>query len=326
LKRSLLAAALAIFFSAAPLLAQTTLLYFELQGLAAYSTAARAFQLYSLMAEETMQKPSFGLDLVKRFSGKTRDWGVLAVEARLAYDQEGDHRLEVQVYNAYLRYKAGFADIWAGHNRPALGLDYALDNHALLLPGPAMLGFTFDRDWGVGAQRDFSWGNGAVSLTAGSGMPLYLKGNYLAAFRISNGVLARDNFSVGASLAGGNILETIGNNLIDADPRAFAVAALDATYVWRNLENRVEVLAGREAGAKIALLFWRSGLNLMEEGRLKLEAQPSLMRTDRAWSYRLAGGVTYQVTADLSLRSMIQYDHGQKDARFVVQVYYYKGL
>ena len=326
MKRTTIAAVLLMSLGAAPLFAQTTLLYFELQGVAAYSTAARGFQLYSLMAEETMQKPSFGLDLVKRFSGKTRDWGVLAVEARVAYDQEGDHRLELQIYNAYFRYKAGFADIWAGHNRPALGLDYALDNHALLLPGPAMLGFTFDRDWGVGAQKDFSWGNAALSLTAGSGMPLYLKGNYLAAFRVSDGVLARDNLSIGASLAGGNVLETVGNNLTDSEPRALAVAALDATYLWRNLENRVEVLAGRKAGSKIVLLFWRSGLNLMDEGRLKLEAQPSLMRTDGAWSYRLAGGVTYQVTADLSLRSMVQYDHGQKDARFVLQVYYYKGL
>jgi len=326
MRKATLAGVLVMSLGAAPLFAQTTLLYFELQGVAAYSTAARAFQLYSLMAEETMQKPSFGLDLVKRLSGKTRDWGVLAVEARFAYDQEGGHRLELQVYNAYIRYKAGFADIWAGHNRPALGLDYALDNHAVLLPGPAMLGFTFDRDWGVGAQRDYRWGSAAASLTAGSGMPLYFKGNYLAALRFSSGVLARDNFSIGASLAGGNVLETIGNNLIDAAPRSLAVAALDATYLWRNLENRVEVLAGRKAGSNIVLLFWRSGLNLMDDGRLKLEAQPSLMRTDGAWTCRLAGGVTYQVTADLSLRSMVQYDNGQKDARFVVQVYYYKGL
>jgi hypothetical protein len=326
MKKTALAALLLMSLGAAPLYPQSTLLYFELQGVAAYSTAARAFELYSLMAEETMQKPSFGFDLVKRFSGKTRDWGILAVEARLAYNQGSGHRLELQVYNAYLRFKTGFADIWAGHNRPALGLDYALDNHALLLPGPAMLGFTFDRDWGVGAQRDFSWGSAAASLTAGSGMPLFFKGNYLAAFRVSNGVLARDNFSIGASLAGGNVLETIGNNRIDADPRTFAVVGLDATYLWRNLENRIEVLTGRKAGSKIVLLFWRSGLNLLDEGRLKLEAQPSLMRTDRAWSYRVAGGVTYQLTADLSFRSMVQYDHGQKDARFVFQVYYYKGL
>jgi hypothetical protein len=326
MKKPVFAVVVLALFSAAPLFAQGTLFYLELQAVAAYSTAAKAVQLYSQMPDEVMQKPGLGFDFVQRLSGKTRDWGVLAVQARVAYNQEGDDRFEAQVYNAYLRLKAGFADLWAGHNRPALGLDYALDSHALLFPAPAMMGYGFDRDWGVGLQRDFSWGNAAASLTTGSGMPLYLKGNYLAALRVSRGVLARDNFSLGVSLAHGRVLDTVGNHLMSPDPLGFTAVAADASYLWRNVENRVEVLAGRKAEENILLLFWRAGLNLLPEGRLKLEVQPAVMKTRGEWSTQLAGGVTYQVTADLAARSMVQYDHMRDDTRFVLQLYYYKGL
>ncbi len=311
---------------AAGLHAQSSLFFLELQAVGAYSTSSRAFELFSLMPDDVMQKPTVGFDFVKRFSGRSRDFGVLAVQARLAYDQKGDHRLQPQLYNAFFRLKAGFADIWAGHSRPALGLSYVLDNHALLLPAPAMLGYGFDRDWGVGLERDFSWGNAAASLTTGSGMPLYFKGNFLAAARVSKGVLARDNYSLGLSLAHGNILETMGYTLVEPEPFSWSAAGIDASYLWRNLENRAEILFGRRDGAGMFLLFWRSGLALLEEGRLKVEVQPVLMRSAGAWDYSLGSGLSYLLNADLAGRFMVFYDHDRRDARFVVQLYYYKGL
>ena len=310
--------------AAAGLRAQSSLFFLELQAVGAYSTSSRAFEFFSLMPRDVMQKPSFGFDFVKRFSGRSRDIGVLAVQARLAYDEEGDHPLQPQLYNAYFRLKAGFADIWAGHSRPALGLSYALDNHSLLLPAPAMLGYGFDRDWGVGLERDFSWGSAAASLTAGSGMPLYFKGNFLAAARVSKGVLARDNYSLGLSAAHGHILDTMGYALNDPEPFVWSAVSLDASYMWRNLENRAEVLLGRRDGAGMFLLFWRSGLALLEEARLKVEIQPALMRRAGAWDYSLGSGLTYLLNADLAGRFMVLYDHDRRDARFVVQLYYYK--
>jgi hypothetical protein len=307
-----------------PSFGQGTLFYLELQGVAAYSTAGKAVQLYSQAADDVMQKPSLGFDLVQRFSGKTRDIGVLAVQARLAYSSDSAKPLQVQLYNAYFRLKAGFADFWAGHNRPALGLDAELDSHALLLPSPAMRGYGFDRDWGLGLQRDFSWGNAAATLTAGSGMPLYLRGNYLAAVRISRGVLAQDNWSLGLSLAGGRVLDTVGYRLMSQEPVGLAAASADATYLWRNLENRFEVLAGRRAGSGLLLIFWRSGVNLLAEGRLRIEVQPAVERASGRWNYYLGGGTSYQVTADLAARSLVQYDHVARDARFVLQLYFYK--
>jgi hypothetical protein len=306
--------------------AQSSLFFLELQAVSSYSTSARAFQLFSLAPDDVMQKPSLGFDFVKRISGKSRDIGVLAVQARLAYDQEGEHKLEPQLYNASFRFKAGFADIWAGHSRPALGLSYALDSHALLLPAPSMIGYGFERDWGLGLERDFAWGNAALSLTAGSGMPLYLKGNFLAAARVSKGVLARDNYSLGLSLAHGNVLETMGYTLVDPEPISWSAAGVDASYLWRNLENRAEILLGRRAGAGMFLLFWRSGLALLDEARLKLEIQPVLIGRGGTWDYSLASGLTYLLNADLAGRFMVLYDHGRRDARFVVQFYYYKRL
>jgi hypothetical protein len=311
---------------AAGLYAQSSLFFLELQAVGAFSTSSRAFELFSLMPDDVMQKPSLGFDFVKRFSGTSRDIGVLAVQARLAYSQDGAHRLEPQLYNAYFRLKAGFADIWAGHSRPALGLSYALDNHSLLLPAPAMLGYGFDRDWGVGLERDFSWGSAAASLTAGSGMPLYFKGNFLAAARVSKGVLARDNYSLGLSAAHGHILDTMGYALNDPEPFVWSAVSLDASYMWRNLENRAEILLGRRDGAGMFLLFWRSGLALLEEARLKVEIQPVLMRSAGAWDYSLGSGLTYLLNADLAGRFMVLYDHGRRDARFVLQLYFYKRL
>jgi hypothetical protein len=312
--------------AAAGLRAQTTLFLLELQAVAAYSTASRTIQLFSLMPEDVMQKPSLGFDFVKRFSGRSRDIGVLAAQARLAYDQQGDHRIQPQLYNAFFRLKAGFADIWAGHSRPALGLSYALDSHALLLPAPAMLGYGFDRDWGLGLERDFAWGNAAASLTTGSGMPLYFKGNFLAAARISKGVPARDNYSLALSLAHGNILETMGYTLVEPEPFSWSAASFDATYLWRNFEHRAEILLGRRDGAGMFLLFWRSGLSLLEEGRLKVDVQPVVMSRGGEWDYSLASGLTYLLNADLAGRFMALYDHGHRDVRFVVQLYFYKRL
>ncbi|HMA54341.1 MAG TPA: hypothetical protein VKT17_07750, partial [Acidobacteriota bacterium] len=270
-------------------------------------------------------KPGVGFDFIQRLSGRTGDLGLLAVQTRLVYDQAG-RKLQPQLYNAYLRLKPKFANVWVGHNRPAQGLSSVLDNHALILPDPAMLGFSFDRDWGLGLDRDFSWGGVAASLTTGSGMPLYLKGNYLAAARIFKGVLARDNFSAGLSLSHGNILETMGYTLARPEPFAWTAASVDVSHVWRNVENRAEILAGRRDGAGAFLLFWRSGLSLLEEGRLKVEIQPVLLKKAGLWDYSLASGLTYLLNADLAGRFMVLYDHERRDARFVVQLYYYKRL
>jgi len=167
--------------AALPLKAQSYLFYLELQGVGGYSTAAKKLVYYSQEQLEVMQKPSLGFDYIQRFSGESGDFAILAVQGRLAWNAAEGKTLEPQLYNAYLKFKLKPFDLWIGHERPSFGLASVLDSHGLLLQPLDMRGYGFDRDWGVGAQRDYRWGSAAASLTAGSGMPLYFKGNYLAA-------------------------------------------------------------------------------------------------------------------------------------------------
>jgi hypothetical protein len=109
-----------------------------------------------------MQKPGIGVDYVQRLSGETGDYATLALQLRLAYNQPyqelDQDQVQLQLYNAFFKYKAGFSDLWIGHNRMAFGLASYFDSHAQLLQPLIMQGYGFDRDWGVGATRDFEWG------------------------------------------------------------------------------------------------------------------------------------------------------------------------
>lgn len=303
--------------------ASTSLLYFEAQAVAGYSSGRDKIIFYSRDSLEAMQKPSLGFDYVLRFSGATRDWAVAAFQARLAWNAEGRGKVEPQVYNAYLKFKTGAGDVWLGHNRAELGLSSYFDSHALLLGTLAMNGFGFDRDWGLGLKKDTAWGSLGLALTTGSGMPLVFRGNYLASGRLSWGVLERDNSMIGFSAAVGRTLETMGWHILSHDPQRFAMAGLDGALLWNNLENRAEFLAGEIDGRGAAAFLWRTGIALFEEGRLKLEVQPAFWKIGGQSSFRLSAGATYLASSVLTLRALVERDPGGRDIRYVFQVYYY---
>jgi len=306
-----------------PARAQGSLFYLEAQAVGGYSSDAREAIYYSMMPLDVMQKPSVGFDWLQRLSNESRDFGVIGVQARLAYNHEPDRELELQLYNAWIKYKAGFADFWIGHDRPALGLSFYFDSHGLLLPTLAMMGWGFDRDWGAGFSRDFPWGNLAASFTAGSGMPLYFKGNHLISARVSKGVLERDNFNLGLSAAWGDVLETMGYELISDKPEPFRLASLDFTYLRTRYESRLELIASERMDDPAWALFWRGSVNFLEENRLKLEIQLFLLK---AMGVDPSVGASYQATADLAFRAMYQYINSSEDNRIVLQVYYYRGM
>ncbi|MCU0599110.1 MAG: hypothetical protein MUE70_07640, partial [Desulfobacterales bacterium] len=303
--------------------AEDFLLFLEGQGVAGYSGETDDISYYSHMPEEAMQKPSVGLDFLKRFSGQYGDFGAFALQYRLAYDDYEDN-MESQVYNAYFKYKAGWSDLWIGHNRPAMGISSYLDSHGLLLQPLPMNGFGFDRDWGIGTYKEFDWGNFGISVTTGSGMPIRFDGNYLASARISKGFLNQDNYNVGLSLSGGETLGVMGYEIVDHEPRNVALAGVDAAYFWNIFEARLEVMGGENREENAIAAFFRGGVNLMEEGRLKLEFQPIYTRLENNDNYQLAGGASYLLTGDITLRSMYLYDHDMDDYRVVVQIYLYK--
>jgi len=305
--------------------ASSYLLFLEAQGVIGYSSQPDKAIWYSKTEEDVMQKPSLGFDYIQKFSGETGDFGQLAIQARLAYD-EYDENLEPQLYNAYFKYKYRGSDLWIGHNRPAMGLSSYFDSHGLLLNTLAMNGFGFDRDWGVGAYKDFSWGNAGISLTTGSGMPIYFKDNYLASARISKGSLNQDNYNLGFSLSYGETLPTMGYELMMDAPELFAMAGADAAYLWDNFEARFDVMAGKNRDEDAYALFGRFGVNLLEEGRMKLEIQPLVSRIGDDDNYEISLGTSYMLNSDITLRAMYDYDHNTDDHKIIFQIYYYKKM
>jgi len=307
-------------------LAQDSLFYLEIQGLLGYSSPQNKLIFFSHDQLEAMQKPSLGFDYVQRFSTAIKDFGVLAVQGRLAVNAEGEKPLEPQLYNAYFKYKAPGADIWFGHNRPAFGLSSYFDTHASLLQTLVMNRYGFDRDWGLGVSRNFSRGDIGFSLSAGSGMPLYFKGNYLLCGRISYGILNQDNTNVGFSAAYGQTLDTMGYHLLSPDPMLYKMLGVDFSYFWNNWETRFEVQAGNKMGENSLALYWLAGINLLEEGRLKLEAQPVFRKQGGRTTFDFAAGVTWLATRDVTLRAVYAYDHMERGSRVVFQVYFYKRI
>jgi len=303
------------------------LLYFEAQGIAGYSSELNKPIYYSMNPDAEMQKPSLGFDYIKRFSGELGDWATLAVQGRLALTvNEDNYKLEPQIYNAYFKVKTPLAYAWVGHNRTAFGLSSYFDSHGLLLRTLAIQGFGYDRDWGVGLYKDFSWGDFSASATTGSGMPVYLKGNYMTAARVSYGVLSQDNINVGFSLGYGNTLDTMGYKLRDSEPLRLALAAVDLTFLRNNLEHRFDLLAGKWLGNDTYAFFYRFGVNLDQEGRVKIEAQPTFWKSGEEKNYQMSLCFSVLATSNLTVRTAYTYDHNARDNRVILQLYYYRPI
>jgi hypothetical protein len=341
-----LCGALLIIAAAAPrLAAQSSLFYLEAQAVGGASSAEKKFIFFSMERAEVMQKPGLGVDYVQRFSGASGDWGLLAVQARVVYNAAGNPDLETQIYNAYLRLKLGGTYLWAGHNKPRFGLSTVLDNHGSLLQPLSMMGFGFDRDWGIGLDHDFAGGTAGLSLTTGSGMGLKTSGttaatggmggtagtpektaSYFLAGRISKNLLDQDNFSAGFSAAVGRIFDVVGYQTLSDSPMPVFLAGADLSWRKGSWEHNFEVMAGRREGLGTLAVFWRTGVSLLDEARLKLEAQPIYMTMQGISRFQLMAGATYLAHPDWTLRTMISYDSRFKDVKILFQVYFYKSI
>ena len=306
--------------------AESRLLFLEAQAVAGRSFSSGDTLYHSAGRDDPMQKTSAGVDYLQKFSSDSGDWGTLAIESRLAWDQDARARLQPQLYNGYFRVRTPYAYVWAGHNRIAAGLESYFDTHAALLQTLQMYGAGFDRDWGAGASKDFGWGDAAFSLTAGSGMPLVMNGNYLASARVSKGVLAKDNYNAGLYFSGGKVPGVMGYHIEDSKPKTYDFAGTDLAYLWDRFELRGDLRIGQKDGGDVYAALGRFGVNLMEENRLKLEFQTVITKTAGVRDYFLASGLACSATADLSFRTMFEYENLGADKRVVTQMYYYIGI
>ena len=314
-----------VIFGVSAVNAADSLLYFEAQGIAGYSSMEDEMIYHSIHKHDAMQKNGIGFDYIKKFSGEYGDWGGGALQMRLVWD-DADDKPQVQVYNAYFRLKTAPAYIWVGHNRFPFGLSAYWDTHADLLQPLSMSGFGFERDWGVGISRDFADGDFAAAVTMGSGMGIKAKDNWVASARAAYGVLPRDNYNFGVSFMGGKALDVMGYELIDDDPVDTLLVGVDFAYNHDRVEHKAEFDAGRKNGIIASAAFYRFGLNLMEENRLKLEGQYVWTKRKGINSTGLGFGASYRINSDLTTRAMYQWEQGKQkmnDNRVVFQIYYY---
>lgn len=327
MSRVLSVLALGVLLSAQTAFAESYLLYLEAQAVGGYSSRTDKVIYSSMDPMDVMQKPGIGFDYIQRFSSERGDWGSLAVQGRVVYSSafgmDGEDVVQPQLYNAFLKLKAGIADLWVGHNRIPFGLASYLDGHALLLQPLAMRGYGYDRDWGVGASHDFEWGDASLALSTGSGMRFDFDGNYLISGRISRGVLSQDNYNIGVSASVGKPLEVMGYQKVLPDPVSTLLFGCDAAFLWDRLENRFEVAVGEKDDQQTYALLWRVGMNFLPEDRLKLEVQPVLKSMYGERGYELSGAVSYKLTSDVTLRAMYTHDDALGDDRVVLQLYWY---
>ena len=298
------------------------LLYFEAQGVAGYSSAQHKITYHSAEAHDVMQKNSVGFDYLHKFSGSSGDWGTAALQARFAYNDE-QHNYRPQIYNAWLKAKSNKGDFWLGHNRVAFGLASYWDTHADLLGDLTMQGISYDRDWGTGWGYDTENGNISASLTSGTGMNYRAKGNWLAAARASRGVLNRDNYTGGVSFMAGNVLETMGYKIMNKRPQNLWLLGADIALNQDNFEHKFEIDAGEKAHKPLYAAIYRFSLKLDAEERWKLEMQPAYVNSLHEESWQIGGGISYLLTADLTLRLMYQYRQQNADNVYMSQLYYY---
>lgn len=312
-----------------PAHADNYLLFFEAQGVAGYSSQLGEPIYYSMNPAAEMQKSSVGVDYLHRFAGESGDWGSLGFQGRLAYieGKKEEKLFEPQVYNAWLKVKAPWSDLWIGHNRPAFGLGSYFDSHPLLLRTLPIQGFGYDRDWGIGTYRDLPRGNLQFSATTGSGMPAYFaKGSYMLATRGAYGVLNEDNYSLGLSAAFGQTLDTMGYELFDDEPQDMRLAGADLAVLRNNIEHRFDLLAGEWLGEPTQAAMYRLGYLFGPEERLKIELQPTWWRRNSEENWLLSLCFSALVTPDLTFRTMYEYNQDEEDHRTIVQLYYYLPL
>ncbi len=329
-----LAIVLSLFCFAFAAQAADHLLYFEAQGVGMWSSEKKKTVFYSQNPDAEMQKPGVGFDYLQKLSGESGDWGSIALQGRLALSEDLDsnengnaYKVEPQIYNAYLKVKTPVTYVWVGHNRPAFGLSSYFDSHALILRTLAIQGFGYDRDWGAGLYRDFSWGDVAATATTGSGMPILFKGgNYMTAARVSYGVLSRDNYNLGVSGGYGYTLDTMGYKLMDPEPQLMRMGAVDFTYLRNSFEHRFDVYAGTWLGKDMHALFYRLGWNIDREARFKLEGQPVFWKLGDDRNYQLSVCLSVAVTSTFTVRLGYTYDHAADDNQVVLQLYFYRPI
>jgi len=308
------------------LFALSETLELEAQAVGNYNTKAQEFNQYSYNPYDAMQKPSVGADYLLRAGSKVRDYGYLDVQARVAYDDTEESNLQFQLYNAFVNAKLKEMDIWAGHHKTPLGLSSYLDNHALIMMDNTMSALNYDRDWGVGVVLNRQLPSVSAAVTTGSGMPWYLRDNFLVSGRVGWWDYDKDNVTLGASAASGKVLRSMGYHIMhNKKTHDMAVIGVDASKRVLSFYGHGDLLYGEYAGEAAYSGLIRLGYNFLPEERANAEFQvyASKLEGDNSKYFSLGGG--YKITPQLTLRGALNISGTDNYHTLVLQLYYLKG-
>jgi hypothetical protein len=307
--------------------AQQNIFFYEAQWIGSYRSENEEFVYYSHHQHDAMQKPSLGFDFLSRFRRNQRDFAYVSVQGRLAYEESAKSNLSWQLYNAFINFKIVHSDIWIGHNKTALGLSSFLDNHALLMKDNTMTGLNFDRDWGIGFYRDSEWGNISLSTTTGSGMPFYFKHNYFLVGRFAKGNFLKENYSIGFSVAYGEILKTMGYTFMH-DKVTHETKVIGADMILRilNFEIKSDNLYGYYGNKPAYSSLLRIGYSLMSEDQMLVELQSILSDMNGSKEQNYSIGFAYRIHPDFTIRTLVENQYPDNHLSLVLQIYFYKGF
>jgi opacity protein-like surface antigen len=86
------------------------------------------------------------------------------------------------------------------------------------------------------------------------------------------------------------------------------------------------LLAGDWLGNDTYALFYRIGMNLDPENKVKIEAQPTYWKFGNKTNFQMSFCISAQVTSNLAVRLGYSYDSNPEDNRVMLQLYYYRPI
>jgi len=322
-----------IFFVSAPVFADQSLFYKELNLIAGYSDRKE----WVGKSSDLMNSVSF--EYYRKFSNDYGDFLTADLQLRLAYDssEAWEDAWGLEIHNAWLQYKLSpVHKIKFGHFDPAFGLEQVLDTHSTLLQTLAPKNIGFKKDWGValeGALPNFDY---SAALQLSSGMSIYRKdGSFLATSRI--GTPAGRNLQGGLSLMYGKVLEIVGmstfprGELLSEQAVLKKRVGLDGQYLFGPYLFKAEAAFGKDENKDVLGYLYEIDYTLpkLQNCELQLQFQSWFHDLDRKGTddSTVTLGAAYKLNSQVTLRLAFAHDfnlmEGREDELFLAQFYFY---
>ena len=160
-----------------------------------------------------------GLDLLKIFSNKEGDWGVLTLQPYLlridnidfpnqsVFEDRHDFELQYRIFNFnYTGFERGKPNLRIGHFELPFGLEHVNNTNGTIRDFTHLQNFGIDTDWGVSLNGDASSVEYEVGLTRGSGNKFRSREDpFVLAGRV--GTPRSDPVAIGVSALHGEFLQ-----------------------------------------------------------------------------------------------------------------------